>query len=102
MLIGSSSKNPDLKMIRRIKLTLREALALPEDAMVSVTQLACLEEDCAPLETVVGLLSPGAPQLQHKIHKPTDAIDAEDLIRICGAWGREVQRDFIEQLFREK
>ena len=53
MLIGSSSNKPSLENVRRIKKALRTALDLPEDAMVTVTQLACLEEDCAPLETVV-------------------------------------------------
>ena len=58
MLIGSVSEKPSLEVIRRIKRVLREALALSEDVTVTVTQLACLEEDCAPLETVIGLLRP--------------------------------------------
>ena len=101
MLIGHSSKKPNLKMVRRIKLALHEALELPDEAMITVTQLACLEEDCAPLETVIGLLRPGVPQRQHKIHKATDSIDVEDLLGVCPAWGQNIQRTVIDQYFKE-
>ena len=101
MLIGNSSKKPSLNVIRRIKVTLREALSLPEDSMVTVTQLACLEEDCAPLETVIGLLEPGAPQRQHKVHKATDAIQTDDLVRVCHAWGHDIERTVIDTIFKD-
>ena len=101
MLIGSASEKPDLEAVRRIKRVLREVLGLPEEATVTVTQLACLEEDCAPLETVVGLLRPGAPQLQHKIHKATNALSAEDLLQVCEAWGHAVEIEVLKPLFKE-
>ena len=91
MLIGSSSKKPNLETVRRIKQLLREALDLSDDATVTVTELACLEEGCAPIETVFGLLRPDAPQLQHKVHKSTDGVDARDLTEVCAAWGFDVQ-----------
>ncbi len=102
MLIGSSSKKASLDRVRRIKRALREALELPEDATVTVTQLACLEEDCAPVETVIGLLRAGAPQLQHKVHKAADAVDAEDLARACDAWGLVVPPTAFEQFFAQE
>ena len=83
MLIGNNSKRPNLQVVRRLKLALRDVLGLSEDALITVTQLACLEEDCAPLETVFGLLRSGSPQLQHKIHKETEAVDAEIVDRIA-------------------
>ena len=101
MLIGSASRKPDLEAVRRIKYVLRSVLALPEDATVTVTQLACLEEDCAPLETVVGLLRPESPQLQYKIHKPTNELDAEDLVQVCEAWGHSIQIDVLKPIFKE-
>ena len=91
MLIGNTSKRPSLETVRRIKRALREALELPEDVTIAVTELACLEEDCAPVETVFGLLRPDAPQLQHKVHKSTDAVGAEDLALVCAAWGFDVE-----------
>lgn len=91
MLIGWSSKKSDLGRARRIKRALRDALDLSEDAMVTVTELACLEEGCAPVETVFGLLRPHAPPLQHKLHKPMDAVGAEDLMQVCMGWSFDVQ-----------
>ena len=91
MLIGGRSKKPSLDTVRRLKQSLRDALALDDDATVTVTELACLEEDCAPIETVFGLLRPNVEQLQHRVHKPTDRVDARDLVEVCEAWGFDVQ-----------
>ena len=101
MLIGSSSRKPNLERVRRLKRALRDALELSEDATVTVSELACLEEDCAPVETVFGLLRPGAPQLQHKVHKPTDSIDAQDLVEVCAAWGFDVPSAALTPLTQE-
>ena len=65
---------------------------------VTVTELACLEEGCASVETVIGLLRPDAPQLQCKLHKPMDAVDAKDLVRVCTAWGFDIQIAVFEPL----
>ena len=91
MLINTSPRRPNRERVRHIKEALRAALSLPDGTTVMVTELACLEEGCAPIETVVALLRPDAPPLQHKLHKPTDAVDADDLSRICKAWGFDVQ-----------
>jgi len=92
MLIRTSPRNPNLEQARRIKRALREALGLSDDMTVTVTELACLEEDCAPIETAIGMLRPDAPQLQYKLHKPMDAVDARDLADVCTAWGFDVER----------
>lgn len=91
MLIGKATNRPSLETVRRLKGALREALDLPDEATVTLAELACLEEDCAPVETVFGLLHADAPQLQHKVHKPADAVDADDLMQVCRAWGFDVQ-----------
>ena len=91
MLINTLSRRPNRERVRQLKEALRAALSLPDGTMVTVTELACLEEGCAPIETVVALLRPDAPPLQHKLHKPTDAVDAEDLVQVCKAWGFDVQ-----------
>ena len=101
MIIGSAPERPDIAAVRRIKHALTDALMLSDVAMVTVTQLACLEEDCAPLETVIGLLRSNMPQLQHKIHKSTDAIDDSDLVVVCDAWGFSIERSNIEKAFLE-
>ena len=101
MLIGNSSSKPNLKMVRRIKRTLRQALNLPEEAVVTVAQLTCLEKGCAPLETVIGLLQPKQSQRQYKVHKATEAINANDLRKVCQAWGLDTQITVIESFFKE-
>lgn len=101
MLIGGSSKSPNVRTIRRIKNLLHEALGLSEDATITVAELACLEEDCAPVETVFGLLRPNAPQLQHKIHKPTDGIDVQDLMEVCATWGFDVPAAALRAFSKE-
>ena len=69
---------------------------------VVVTELACLEEGCAPVETVIGLLRPDAPQLQYKLYKPMGAVDAKDLVQVCTAWGFDVQIPILIPLLQEK
>ncbi len=58
-----------------------------------------MEEACAPLETVIGLLRPDAPQLQSKIHKSVKDINAQDLAFVCSEWGFEVHISIIEPIF---
>ena len=101
MLINTSPRRPNRERVRYIKEALREALSLSDDMTVTVTELACLEEGCAPVETVIGLLRPDAPQLQCKLHKPVDAVDAKDLVRVCTAWGFDVQIAIPEPLTQE-
>lgn len=98
MLIGGEPRRPNLEQVRRIKAALRSVLSLCENATVTVTELACTEDGCAPVETVIGLLRPAATQLQHKLPKTTDAVDAMDLAQVCAAWGFDVQPDVFEPL----
>ena len=99
MLIGKSPKRPNLETVRRIKRVLLEVLPLPEEAIVTVSQLACREQDCAPIETVIGLLRPGAPQLQYTVHKAVAEIVVADLQDVCAAWDFAVQHSAIESSF---
>lgn len=101
MLINTSPRRPNVERVRRIKEALRNALGLSDDVTVTVTELACLEEGCAPVETVVGLLRPDAPALQHKIHKPMDAVDADDLVQICTAWGFDTDSSVFRPFTKE-
>ena len=101
MLIGRSPRHPNLEQVRRIKKALRETLDLSDDTTVTLTELACLEEDCAPVETVFGLLRPGAPQLQCKLHKALDAVDAKDLVQVCAAWGFDARIPVLAPLLQE-
>ena len=101
MLISTSPRYSNLERSRRIKKALREALNLSDDMAVTVTELACLEEGCAPVETVIGLLRPDAPQLQCKLHKPMDDVDAKDLVQVCSTWGFDVEIPVLAPLLQE-
>jgi len=102
MLIGRPARKPDLTHIRRVKRALLDALDLPEDAWVTVAELACREADCAPLETVVGLLRPGSPQRQHTVHKRTSDIQPEDLMEVCKAWGLKADGTALARSFNSE
>lgn len=102
MLINTSPRRPNRERVRYIKEALRTALSLNDDTTIMVTELECLEEGCPPIETVVALLRPDAPTLQHKLHKPTDAVNDKDLVQVCSAWGFDgVQIPMPESLLRE-
>ena len=100
-MIGRAVEKPSLGVVRRLKRVLHTSLELPESAVITVTQLACLEDDCSPLETVFGLLQENASLRQFKIHKPTSAIDAEDLHRVCQEWGFLVSVSTIKNALNE-
>lgn len=102
MLIGRASKKSDITTVRRIKQALREALRLPDEATITLSELACLEEGCAPIETVLGLLRPDAPQRQHKLHKRADQIDAQDLVKVCQSWGYQIEPTAFPETYKEK
>ena len=101
MLIGQSGRKPNLDKIRHLKQVLRDALDLPEDATITLTELACMEEGCPPVETVFGLLRSDGLQLQHKVHKTTEEVDADDLLEICKAWGIDVPTEAFESFVND-
>ena len=102
MLIGSSKPKTNLDMVRKIKGTLEKALPLPDSATISITELACLEEGCPPVETVVVLLQAGSNPLQHKFHKPAGEFKAADLVEVSVRWGFSVDADLFNNFDKEK
>jgi len=59
---------PSPEHIARVKTWVQQSMALPESATVMVTELACREPGCPPLETVIAILD-GATQRKHTLHK---------------------------------
>jgi hypothetical protein len=49
-----------------------------DDVTVLVTELACTEPGCPPVETVIALLSDGG-NTQYKVHKPVAEVTLDDL-----------------------
>ena len=102
MLIGGSIPKTNLYMVRKIKGTLEKALSLPDSATISITELACLEEGCPPVETVVALLQAGSNPLQHKFHKSAGEFKAADLVEVSVRWGFPVDADLFNNFDKEK
>jgi hypothetical protein len=65
--------------IARIKLMTRQCLNLPEDVVVSVTELACRDPGCPDIETVVAILRAEAKPQTVRFHKPIPDVEFADL-----------------------
>ena len=102
MLIGRSKPKTNLDMVRKIKGALEKAFSLPDSATISVTELACFEEGCPPVETVVALLQAGSSPLQHKFHKPVGEFKSADLVELSVRWGFPVDADLFNNFDKEK
>ena len=66
-----------------IKAQVTAALVLDEQATVMVSELACMEEDCPPIETVIAVFRPDMERLQFRLHRPIAEITAHDIEEIC-------------------
>lgn len=64
---------------RQVKAWVRELLGLDETVVVSITELACREEDCPDVETVVGIMRPGEKIEMIRIHKEIAEVNSSDL-----------------------
>ena len=45
---------------------------------------------------MVALLRPDLTALQHKIHKPIDQLQVNDLVKVCEGWGFNVDQSSLE------
>jgi hypothetical protein len=66
-----------------IKGQVSAALALDEDATVMVSELACMEEGCPPVETVIAVFRPAQEKLQFRLHRPMAEITSHDIEQMC-------------------
>lgn len=62
-----------------MKNKIRELLGLPSDTPISIAELACMDEGCPDLETVIGVMEPGKPITTYKVHLPISDIEIEKL-----------------------
>ncbi|WP_051215278.1 hypothetical protein [Granulicoccus phenolivorans] len=54
---------------------------VPDDLVVLVTELACSEPGCPPVETVIALMYPGNPH-QFKLPKAVREVTADDVRQV--------------------
>lgn len=64
---------------RQIKAWVREVSGLDDTVVVSITELACRDEDCPDIETVIGIMRPGEKIETIRIHKAIAEVDYSDL-----------------------
>lgn len=64
---------------RQIKAWVRETYGLDEDVVVSITEIACRDDGCADIETVVGIMRPGQPIETVRLHKPLAEVERSDI-----------------------
>ncbi|MGE0400286.1 MAG: hypothetical protein AB7T06_26465 [Kofleriaceae bacterium] len=65
-------------MRRQLKGRVVALLGLDDSVVVTVNELQCSEPGCPPIETVIGVLAPGANR-QFKVHKPLMDVTDHDL-----------------------
>jgi hypothetical protein len=73
------SKPPAPDSSRRVKDWVKEIRALPEEAVVMVSELRCHEDDCPDVETVIAIMGAGGSQKKVKFAKPIDNVTRKDI-----------------------
>jgi hypothetical protein len=68
-----------LQAIERIREWTRERFSLDGDATLLVTEVACSQPGCPPLETVVAFWTEGDRRHHFKVFKPAAEVLPEDL-----------------------
>lgn len=63
---------------RQIKAWVRELCRLDDDVVVSITELACRDDGCPDVETVIGIMRPGEKIETVRIHRPISEVTRED------------------------
>jgi len=77
----------DPEHLAAVKAWAAELLFPGADAPVMVTQLACREPHCPPLETVIGLLERGRTTEHYRLHKAVGDVTRADVVALAGAAG---------------
>lgn len=76
---------PNMEHIARVKAWLEQSMALSPLSIVMVTEVACREPGCPPLETIIAVLD-GTTQRKQTLHKPVSDVSAEDIRAIAEQW----------------
>ena len=64
---------------RQIKIWVRKLCKLNDEVVVSITELACRDDGCPDIETVIGIMRPGKKIETVRIHKPIAEVTREDI-----------------------
>jgi nitrate reductase delta subunit len=78
--LGAFKKTPEhLRAIERVQAWTRERFALPPEAPVLASELACAVPGCPPLETVVAFWTENGDRRHFKVFKPVEQVVEDDL-----------------------
>lgn len=64
---------------RQIKDWVRELYGLSDDVVVAVSEIACRDEGCPDIETVIGILRPGRKVETLRVHKALADVERADV-----------------------
>jgi hypothetical protein len=79
-----SSRGPrSSERANEIKAQIAAELGLDGETTVMVTELACMEEGCPPVETVIAVFRTKKEKLQFRLHRSLAEISAHDIHEIC-------------------
>lgn len=79
-----SSRGPrSSERANEIKAQIAAELGLDEETIVIVSELACMEEGCPPVETVIAVFRPAMEKLQFRLHCSMTEITAHDIQQMC-------------------
>lgn len=84
-LFKASTPKADPEQIERLKAWVYEGFAIPADIPVSISQLACHEPGCPPIETVIAIMT--HPPQQHKLHRAVHEIAKQDVDALSKSLG---------------
>jgi hypothetical protein len=71
---------------RRIKEWVREQLPGDEEVTILVSELACSEPGCPPIETVIAVFRGREGAVKHTIHRPSAEITRDDVVQAVSTW----------------
>jgi len=83
MNLFSSRTSGSAEKSNAIKVQIAKELNLDDQATVMVSELACMEEGCPPVETVIAVFRPSMQKIEFRFHHPIVEITAHDICEMC-------------------
>jgi len=76
-LFSQNNLKADPEQVKQLKSWVYQILNIDSNIPISISQLACKESGCPPIETVIAIMT--QPVQQYKVHKAVNEINAADI-----------------------
>jgi len=76
-LFSQNNLRADPEQVKQLKSWVYRILNIDSNTPISISQLACKEPGCPPIETVIAIMT--QPVQQYKVHKAVNEINAADI-----------------------